>query len=289
MTDKVEFDEHVPRRGQVAQAQLEFADWFAGVFKSAIEHVISGDAKDEFGEYLVVWAVNLGVLALDVFESVVLLLKANKGRSAYMVSRALLDYHIRLRYYVVEGLKVREKWIAKKRKHIKNYLQQMQAYQDYHNTEDKLFAIIKGRNTQTWGDISEDDKERIIEKLKAENKIHSRRVYEMLKTAAPKSVGDYYAHHQFQSGYLHGDQITLVDTIKSGTVVDHNLQVNWDSQRLSTHITLGDSYLWCYEMLKSVEMFQGWAYGKDASFTRAYFAFQQDIFEPQSLMGKWYA
>lgn len=267
------------RRGPVTQAQLDFADWFSVQFKAAIEHLIAGDAKDEFEEYLVIWAVNLGVLALDVFEAVVLLLKANKERSAYIVSRALLDYHIRLRYYVIEAEAVRSEFLATNRKHPKNYLQKMQAYQDYTNTEDKLFAIIKGRDRHEWGDISEKEQQRILRKMEKVGNIHSRRVHEMLKTAEPKSVGDYYSHHQFQSGYLHGDQITFVDTIKSGTVAEKNIEVNWESQRLSGHITLGDSFLWCYEMLTSIEMFRGWAYAKDAAFQKAYFAFQRDIFD----------
>lgn len=196
-----------------------------------------------------------------------------------MLSRALLDYHIRLRYYIVEGFALRDEWIAKRHKRIKNYLQRMQAYQDYHNTEDKLFAIVKGRNTHVWGDISESDKRRIVEKLQKEYTVYSRRVDEMLKKAEPKSVGDYYAHHKFQSGYLHGDQITFIDTIKSGTVAERNMELNWESQRLSGRITLGDAYLWCHEMLHSFEMIQGWAYGKEAAFKRAFYAFRHDKFE----------
>ena len=71
---------------------------------------------DEIKAYLRDWAIVLGVLARDVFESVVCLLDADKVRGANMLSRALIDYDIRLRYYVVQYLKVRAKYRARNKR-----------------------------------------------------------------------------------------------------------------------------------------------------------------------------
>ena len=59
------------------------------------------------------WAVVLGVLADDVFESVVDLLNRNRIRGGNMLSRALEDYDVRLRYYIVQSMKVLAKYKTK--------------------------------------------------------------------------------------------------------------------------------------------------------------------------------
>lgn len=269
-----------PRRRwpkQITEKQFKFAAEFLDVFKSSIENLAANKPEDTFDEYLSIWAVNLGVLAHDVFRSVTLLLKQGEVRTAYMLSRPLLDYHIRLRYYVIQSREPKEKWIANNRRSIKNYLKRTDAYKDWNNAREKIFSILAKRSQQEWGDIASDDRARIEATLKAEKEVFSRRIDYMLEIAQPEKRGDYYSHHQLQSAFLHGDQVTAVNTMEKQTVDgEETLELHWNDKKFSPRITLGDSYLWCYEILASIEMFRGWAYGKDYSFRQAYFAFMLD-------------
>lgn len=65
--------------------------------------------KDELEACLWGCAVVLGVLAADVFESVILLLDANHIRGGNILSRALVDYDTKLRYDIVQF----RKWCQK--------------------------------------------------------------------------------------------------------------------------------------------------------------------------------
>jgi hypothetical protein len=112
-------------------------------FKRSINHVISNLPTDDFDDYLSNWAVSLGVLAHDVLRSCIALLKLTHVRAAYMLQRPLLDYHLRLRYYIIQSKGPRKKWLNKGRRNIKNYLAQCHAYQDWKNAEDKIYDIIK--------------------------------------------------------------------------------------------------------------------------------------------------
>jgi len=81
-----------------------------------VETLRAGTPKSELEQYLWDWAIVLGVLARDVLGSTVLLLNADQRRVANMLGRALADYDIRLRYYVVQYLKLQQKY--RKRQHV---------------------------------------------------------------------------------------------------------------------------------------------------------------------------
>jgi hypothetical protein len=68
-----------------------------------LEMLAAEPAPDAAHAALARWAAHLGGLAADVFEALVVLLDAGKTRAAYVLSRALIDQHVRLRYYVVQA------------------------------------------------------------------------------------------------------------------------------------------------------------------------------------------
>src|SRR5581483_12160295 len=67
------------------------------------EMLLEDDVSDDATRALTRWAAALSVLALDVYESLVVLLREGKHRAAFMLARTLIDAHVRLRYYVVQA------------------------------------------------------------------------------------------------------------------------------------------------------------------------------------------
>lgn len=267
----------IPRQ-ILTDTHLEFADWFLDKFRNAIDHASDYPRQDPFYNCLGNWAVTLGVLATDVFSAIVELLKRGGGRPPYMLSRALLDYNVRLRYYINQSEVAKQHWKTSEHRSLKNSLQKMHAYQDWENASDKIWSQLKQRTAPNFGNIPENLRSEIIERLKGSYRVTSRRVHYMLCKTKFNQSQDYYVEHQFRSGFLHGDQIAIFDIIDSNAPT-FGIQLNWESGKLNDCITLGNSFLWCWEMLESIERIDGWCYAKDQTFERAWFAFKMGSFD----------
>src|SRR5580704_6171380 len=103
--------------------------------------LLSKNVPEDESESLWHWAVTLGVLAADVFESTVLLLDANHIRGGNILSRALVDYDIRLRYYIVQYLKWRRKYSNRKRP-LSEMRDKMKAASHWDNAPFKLGSTL---------------------------------------------------------------------------------------------------------------------------------------------------
>lgn len=71
-----------------------------------LEMLAAQDESDPARTALASWAAYLGGLAAETFAGVVALLAAGKPRAGYMLARALIDQHVRLRYYIVQAREV---------------------------------------------------------------------------------------------------------------------------------------------------------------------------------------
>ncbi len=189
-----------------------------------------------------------------------------------MLQRPLLDYHTRLRYYVLQASKSKAKWEANGKKSTKNYLQQCDVYTDWRNAEDKVFDIIAKRGDRMVGldEMSKDARKYVLDKLAKEKRIFSRRVSHMAEVTKDTAFGSFYLEHQILSGHLHGDQITIIETIRDGDLAKGNLEVYWQSERLSPYLVLANAFVYCHEFMKSIEMIRGWCYAKDSSLSHAF-------------------
>jgi len=245
---------------------------FAARFKSAIEHVLGVAPADAFDDYLSSWVASLGVLSHDTLVSLIDLLRLPRVRAAYMLQRPLMDYHLRLRYYVIQARPAREQWIANNRRSVKNYLAKCDAYKDWLNAEDKLYDIVakRGLNIAGLEALTETDRRSILKKLNKEKTILTRRISHMCEVAAADKLGSLYLENQILSGHLHGDQITQIETIRGGDITKGTLSVYWESERLKPYLILANAYVYAHGFLESIEMIRGWAYAKDSSHEQAY-------------------
>lgn len=258
-------------RAPITEDQFAFMEEFTASFQRAIEHVLWNPPKDQFDDMLSDWAIHLGILAHDVLGSLIALLRLGRVRSAYMLQRPLLDYHLRLRYYVKQSEEPKKKWIAKGRRSLKNYLQQCHAYKDWRNAEDKVYDVIAKRGPSIRGldELPDDLKQSVTKKLTKKKEILTRRTWEMCKAAEDPTYGSFYLENQVLSAHLHGDQMAIIDTMRrDGPSGD--LRLRWETESLKAYPILGNAYIYCYEFLCSIEMFRGWSYAKDGSYAQAF-------------------
>ena len=213
--------------------------------------------------------MNLGVLAHNVLRSSITLLKLNHVRAAYMLQRPLLDYHLRLRYYIIQSKGPRKKWLTKGRRNIKNYLAQCHAYQDWKNAEDKIYDIMK-QGVKALEKIPEDERRKTQAKLRKDRKILTRRISHMCDVTSNETLGSLYLENQILSAHLHGDQVTIIDTIREGDIAKGTLSVFWHSERFKPYIILANAFAYCHEIMGSIEMIRGWCYAKDSSFSEGF-------------------
>jgi hypothetical protein len=253
-------------RDPITDDEFAFMDDFAERFKRAIEHVISSPPSDDFDDYLSSWAVSLGVLAHDVLRSLIALLKLRHVRTPYMLGRPLLDYHLRLRYYIIQAKEPREKWISKGKRKTKNYLAQCHAYQDWKNSEDKIYDIAKKQGAKGLERLPDRERRKIQAKLDKEKKILTRRISYICEQTANEMLGNLYLENQILSAHLHGDQITLIETSRAGDIAKGTLSVYWESERLKPYLVLANAFVYCHEIMVSIEMIKGWCYAKDSTF-----------------------
>lgn len=222
----------------LTQAANELCVEASGLLTKNIQKLRDGTPKGEPERYLWDWAIVLGVLARDVLDSTVILLNAGQLRGANMLGRALVDYDIRLRYYVVQYLKVREKY--KKKPHVA-LKDKMEAARDWDNWNYKLGKVLNLYDPSVW---PEEIRESLTKLMKSEEKERGSGFADMVAFLLKREVkvrkiiayyagptNDRYAsmraNWRMQSAFLHGDQVIISDVIefdsdgkKTGAIVE---------------------------------------------------------------------
>lgn len=235
-----------------------------------------GTPRKDVEEYLWDWAIVLAVLARDVFDSTVILLNAGQLRGANMLSRALVDYDIRLRYYVVQYLKVREKY--KKKPHV-SLKDKMEAARDWDNWNYKLGKVLNLYDPSVW---PEEIRESLTDLMKSEEKERGSHFADMVAfllkhEVKVRQIIPYYAgptkyryasmraNWRMQSAFLHGDQVIVSDVIefdsdggKTGAIIEKG--------PVHPNLILFTALDHIIQMLSSFEEIHGDASGK-AAFT----------------------
>ena len=264
--------------------QFEFATWYEAIFKEALEHVVGAKNADLFEEYLSARAVGLGVVALDNLSGIIVLLKANKLRSAYMLSRSLIDYHIRLRYYVLQSLEPKNRWQQSNSRSIYNFLKQCKAYIDWQNAQEKTFSILKDRPLDLEH-LQSRGRDKFLAQLERDHEVHSREFHHMLEVAEPEDEMRRFLRSTwlFQSGYMHGDQIMLAEVLEKA---DNEIVVHWDSKGVSPIHTLGEAIFYCQQILESVKLIKCWAFGLQVAWERSADVFIEPLERARRLMAE---
>ena len=127
-----------------------------------IEFLRDTPSRDPIETHVQDWAVVLGILADDVFESVVDLLNGNKVRGGNMLSRALEDYDVRLRYYVVQSMKILRKYKSKGIASPKNVRNTVRAARDWENANYKLISVLNLYDPKLWSPEIRAEMDRVL-------------------------------------------------------------------------------------------------------------------------------
>lgn len=182
-------------------------------------------ANDKPGECLRDWAIVLCVLARDVLDSSAILLKAGQLRGAHMISRALVDYDIRLRYYVVQ-------YLYFKRQESYNpgldVITRMQAAIDWDNWSYALAENLNHYDRSAWPKSMAESLDKKIQsdetlqglsfadmlEFLAKNEIRVRGLIWQFKEDAIIRYRSMKANWGSQSTFLHGGQAIVSDVIE---------------------------------------------------------------------------
>lgn len=250
-------------RAPITPAQYAFADDFIQTFKAAINYVHQAELEpelDDFKDYQLSWCVALGVLAVDTFGSIIELFKADRVRTAWMMTRILIDCHVRLRYYILQTQDAKAKFDRTNRKHPKNYLKKSHAYVDWNNAQSKQYKIMQQRPLDL-SDMPPKERAALEKALSKQYDAYQRNIKHMVEVvAADEEEGDwFYTSHLLMSGYMHGDQIALNDLIATS---DNKVSaIHWETANLTAVHSLAEAVLHMLRIMESFKLVTGWVYG----------------------------
>jgi hypothetical protein len=168
--------------------------------------------KDDIERHLAAWAIVLGVFALETFEAILLLLRAGKLRAAFMLCRALTEYHVRLRYYIIQAKPIAE---SNSREAIpyKHLLLQVHAIRDYKNADAKIAKVL---HEYRLAYVSEAERIEILRQIEKNETLHEQHFREMCEVVASEDAAVWeigYAQFKLQSAFMHGDQMAITDVM----------------------------------------------------------------------------
>ena len=181
--------------------------------------------SDPLVAYLWRWAVVLGVLGVDVFESVAVLLDADMIRGGNMLSRALVDYDIRLRFYIVQAIAWRKKYSRRANINLADVKDKMHAARDWENGPFKLASVVNLYDPELWTPEVKAE----LDDLLAQNETEKNNAFTTmldylvdnearLRGVIPKCEARVTGHYRnakaswrMQSAFMHGDQVTITD------------------------------------------------------------------------------
>jgi len=221
---------------------------------------------DEITRYLRFWGVFLGVLAADAFESMLLLLSNNKLRFGSVLVRPIIDYDVRLRYYIVQATP----FIARVRQDgavaLGRARRKAHAVRDFKNADVKLAATASVFDRKYWPKASVPAIDTILSEPATK---HEQRFTEMcnwlianeatiLGHQSPEEVRFRYQVSRgiwlFQSAPLHGDQSTLNDVLELDGDGEPTGQIHWESPERLPQALLFEACLRVAELFESFNL-----------------------------------
>jgi len=268
--------------GVLSQELLDLCNDLSACLKSNIQLLRENVSNEPVETHVRDWAIVLGVLADDVFESVAALLNQNKIRGGNMLSRALADYDIRLRYYVVQSMKVLKKYHGRRIKSPKNVIAQIRSAQDWNNADYKLIHVLNLYDPELWPPeiraemerkLSSNEQERnnsfsaMVQWLIGEE-IQVRGIIRLFQDGVLYRYRNMLPAWRMQSAFLHGDQVIVSDVFefdKEGKKTD---VIFYRSQAAPT-IMLFTAIDNVTELIRSFGMINSWTPGVEIIRERA--------------------
>lgn len=243
---------------EIASAQWAFVEQLPKDFSVNIEILARRTNADETERHLVAWAIVLGVLALETFEAIVVLIRADKLRAAFMLGRALMEYHVRLRYYILQAKPVIE------RHKIKPYSEarlckKIHAIRDYKNADAKVANVL---HKHRLGYLSDSERAEILKQVAKSETLYEQQ-FKLMGDVVAKDDPDVwevgYGEFKMQSAFLHGDQAVISDVFGDENATER--VVHLKSPAITALLLLAENAWFFTRMMSSFGLVHGWAYG----------------------------
>ena len=225
---------------------VELADAVAVDTWRNIELLLEDEVKDDATRALTRWSAALTVLALDVYESLVVLLREGRHRAAFVLARTLIDAHVRLRYYIVQA------------RAVGMAPAQMHAVRDWDADRD-LVGAMRLYEPDEWAD---EEQQRIIDAFAAEEPSRRRAFLEMCdyleRTEEKENEYRWARAACLAEGALgRGDRAVAGDLVDPGPP----LAVHRESPTATARALLFESTWYLLDVMDSIGMVRGWAFG----------------------------
>ncbi len=161
--------------------------------------------EDPLASMLRIWAVYLAVLGAEMLRATLILVRRNEVRAAFALSRTLIEYYIRIRYYKRDADQTLSGWQAGELGPAG--LNNTMAYRDWHNAEAKLRGYMKKMPDLDMTMLSAETRAD-FELLRQNERIHTQRWNTMRDVAETIEARSKFIDVEYglRSGYLHGDQ-----------------------------------------------------------------------------------
>jgi len=241
------------------------------------------EPNSELEVYLYDWALVLVVIALDLFESHTELLLAKRFRAAAIVRRSLIDYAIRLRYYIVQAIKPMTAYAEKPSIPLDKIKQQIHAVNDWDQSDASLISKGAEYDHEFWPDSLKVAFEQYLANPTDPTQRNTPAMAYYLINNEPKMRGMYApaAEHLLmryraavaawinQSIYVHGDQGVVTDVIEyKNNIKTGNIWRLQPFDFCSTHLLSAIDYL--MHMNDSVAILRGgFAWGTQGAYLSA--------------------
>ena len=154
-----------------------------------------------------------------------MLLDANNIRGGNILSRSLVDYDIRLRYYIVQYKKWRRKYTKRKNLNLGDVREKMHAARDWDNAPFKLGSILNLYDRAYFTAEIAEKLDSVLDSTEKEqhatftdmldylvkNEVDGRGVIPMLEQRVMPRYDNLKPVWRMQSSFSHGDQAVVTD------------------------------------------------------------------------------
>jgi hypothetical protein len=208
-----------------------------------IELLLEDEAGDPAQASLVRWAAYVSTLALEVFDAIVVLLNAGKTRAAFILARSLIDYHVRLRYYVVQA------------REVEHVPEKMAAVRDWSSTE--LESTLPLYEPDEWPD---EGMQRIFDTLGADSPPRKRAFIDMCAYLEEheKKENEY---RWAQAAWLVEGTLARGERAVAADVLNGASAVHRESPTATSRSVLFEAMWYVLDIVDTIGMIRGWAFG----------------------------
>jgi hypothetical protein len=139
------------------------------------------------------------------------LVRAGRRRAAFALGRSLLDYYLRLNFYIDDTLQYRNGWKYNVGELLPGSCPKLYktiAWRDWNNMIEKMKWYLKQISDYDLSGLDDEGKKLFEQMMTQEYEAYQTGVKKMFKKleGTRRHVSDLHAEYGMRSGYLHGDQ-----------------------------------------------------------------------------------